>query len=142
MAEMNIDSKLVANSKNMTKGDELVELSNGCICCTLRAEVMEEIVKLASEKKFDYLVIESTGISEPMQVAELFTFPLKEMVPTASPDIPDLNSVSQLDTCVTVVDCSTFQTYFNCREIAAEYFQGEEEEDANDSRSVFHLLTE
>ena len=142
MAEMNIDSKLVANSKNMTKGDELVELSNGCICCTLRAEVMEEIVKLASEKKFDYLVIESTGISEPMQVAELFTFPLKEMVPTASPDIPDLNSVSQLDTCVTVVDCSTFQTYFNCREIAAEYFQGEGEEDANDSRSVFHLLTE
>ena len=113
MAEMNIDSKLVANSKNMTKGDELVELSNGCICCTLRAEVMEEIVKLASEKKFDYLVIESTGISEPMQVAELFTFPLKEMVPTASPDIPDLNSVSQLDTCVTVVDCSTFQTRSN-----------------------------
>ena len=66
MAEMNIDSKLVANKKNMTKDDELVELSNGCICCTLRAEVMEEIVKLASEKKFDYLVIESTGISKPM----------------------------------------------------------------------------
>ena len=141
MAAMNIDSKLVKNSGNISKDDTLVELQNGCICCSLREDIMGEIAKLAMEKKFDYLVIESTGISEPMQVAELFTFPLKEIDPTISDEIIDLNSVSQLDTCVTVVDCSTFENFFLSREIAAEAFKDEGGEEA-DSRSVFHLLAE
>tara|TARA_B110000305_G_C18911206_1_gene390815 strand:- start:216 stop:431 length:216 start_codon:yes stop_codon:yes gene_type:complete len=71
----------------------------------------------------------------------LFTFPLKEVDPTIPDSIVDLNSVSQLDTCVTVVDCSTFKGYFNSREIAAEAFKDEGGEEA-DSRSVFHLLSE
>lgn len=71
----------------------------------------------------------------------MFTFPLKQIDPQISDDIVDLNSVSQLDTCVTVVDCSTFQKYFNSRDIAAETFKEEGGEDA-DSRSVFQLLSE
>ena len=75
MSEVNIDEKLVANGSRLSRTDEkLVEMSNGCICCTLREDLMIEVEKLAKMNKFDYLLIESTGISEPIPVAQTFSF--------------------------------------------------------------------
>ena len=76
MSEVNIDANLVENGDgNLSKTEEkLIEMSNGCICCTLREDLLLEVNKLAKDNKFDYLVIESTGISEPLPVAETFTF--------------------------------------------------------------------
>ena len=76
MSEINIDSQLIQNGDaSLSRTEEkLVEMSNGCICCTLREDLLIEIQRLAEEDRFDYLVIESTGISEPLPVAETFTF--------------------------------------------------------------------
>ena len=95
---------------------------------------MQEVAKLAKEGKFDYLVIESTGISEPMQVAETFTFDLSELDPTATGGANLLKELSVLDTCVTVVDCSNFFKYFKSKDIASECF---EDVDEADDRSIF-----
>ena len=75
MSEINIDASLVNQQVSLNRAEEkLVEMSNGCICCTLREDLLEEVKRLAGEGRFDYLVIESTGISEPLPVAETFTF--------------------------------------------------------------------
>ena len=79
MSEVNIDASLVNREVQLDRVDEkLVEMSNGCICCTLREDLLIEINRLAKERRFDYLVIESTGISEPLPVAETFTFRTRE----------------------------------------------------------------
>jgi G3E family GTPase len=102
MSEVNIDAELVARSgADLSRTEEkLVELSNGCICCTLREDLLREVARLAHERRFDYLLIESTGISEPVPVAQTFTF---EDESGAS-----LSQVARLDTMVTVVDAATF----------------------------------
>ena len=101
MSEINIDASLVENEVSLNHSEEkLVEMSNGCICCTLREDLLIEINKLAEEKKFDYLVIESTGISEPLPVAETFTFEDENGV--------SLSDAANLDTMVTVVDAVNF----------------------------------
>lgn len=75
MSEINIDGAQVQRDVSLNRAEEkLVEMSNGCICCTLREDLLEEVSKLAKEGRFDYLLIESTGISEPLPVAETFTF--------------------------------------------------------------------
>lgn len=75
MSEINIDAKLVEKEYTLSRTDEkLVEMSNGCICCTLREDLMIEVEKLAKSNRFDYLLIESTGISEPVPVAQTFSF--------------------------------------------------------------------
>ena len=90
MSEINIDSAIVKNEVELNRSEEkLVEMSNGCICCTLREDLLEEVRQLAAEGRFDYLVIESTGISEPLPVAETFTFADKRGV--------SLSAIADLD---------------------------------------------
>jgi len=101
MSEVNIDGTTVAQGGNLSRTEEkLVEMSNGCICCTLREDLMLEVTRLAHEGRFDALVIESTGISEPMPVAATFDFRTEEGT--------SLNDIARLDTMVTVIDARTF----------------------------------
>ena len=102
MSEINIDSQLVAHSgANLSRTEEkLVEMTNGCICCTLRDDLLKEIARLAREQRFDYLLIESTGISEPLPVAATFTF--------IDESGKSLSEIAKLDTMVTVVDAAKF----------------------------------
>jgi len=102
MSEVNIDASLVSQGgANLSRTEEkLVEMSNGCICCTLREDLLVEVSRLAREGRFDYLLVESTGISEPMPVAETFTF--------SDEKGESLSDVAKLDTLVTVVDAGRF----------------------------------
>jgi G3E family GTPase len=132
MSEINIDSAIVKNEVSLNHSEErLVEMSNGCICCTLREDLLLEVEKLAKENRFDYLVIESTGISEPLPVAETFTF--------ADEDGVSLSDVSRLDTMVTVVDAVNFmKDYDEAKELKEK---GEHLGD-EDERSVADLLVD
>jgi G3E family GTPase len=103
MSEINIDlAKVNSSDTKLSRVDEkLVDFHNGCICCTLREDLLVEVTALAQERRFDYLIIESTGISEPMQVAETFTFPVEGTE-------WNLSDITTLDTMVTTVDCMRF----------------------------------
>lgn len=132
MSEINIDASLVQNEVSLSHQEEkLVEMSNGCICCTLREDLLLEVNKLAKDGRFDYLVIESTGISEPLPVAETFTF--------ADEDGVSLSDVARLDTMVTVVDAVNFlRDYDEAKDLQdAGESLGEEDE-----RSVADLLVD
>lgn len=101
MSEVNIDAATVKNQVELSRGQEkLVEMSNGCICCTLREDLLTEVGNLAREGRFDYLVIESTGIAEPLPIAETFTF--------RDENGQSLSDIARLDTLVTVVDAVNF----------------------------------
>ncbi|MBO5393044.1 MAG: GTP-binding protein, partial [Pseudomonas sp.] len=101
MSEINIDGGEVQRDVTLNRAEEkLVEMSNGCICCTLREDLLEEVSALAREGRFDYLLIESTGISEPLPVAETFTF--------RDESGQSLADIARLDTMVTVVDGLNF----------------------------------
>ncbi|AUI83040.1 zinc metallochaperone GTPase ZigA [Alteromonas macleodii] len=132
MSEINIDAATVKNEISFNRADEkLVEMSNGCICCTLREDLLEEIERLAHEGKYDYLVIESTGISEPLPVAETFTF--------ADEDGKSLSEISRLDSMVTVVDALNFLKDYDEAKFLNEVGESLGEED---ERSVADLLVE
>ncbi|BFM17733.1 zinc metallochaperone GTPase ZigA [Maricurvus nonylphenolicus] len=132
MSEINIDAAQVQNEVSLSHQEEkLVEMSNGCICCTLREDLLLEINKLAQEGRFDYLVIESTGISEPLPVAETFTF--------ADENGESLSDVATLDTMVTVVDAVNFLKDYD----EAKYLQDTGESlGEEDERSVADLLVD
>ena len=132
MSEINIDESLIKNDVALNhKEEKLVEMSNGCICCTLREDLLIEVTRLAKEKKFDYLLIESTGISEPLPVAETFTFEDEDGV--------SLSDVSKLDTMVTVVDAVNFtKDYYEAKDLQ-EVGESLGEED---QRSVADLLVD
>lgn len=132
MSEINIDSAVVQNEVSLNRSEEkLVEMSNGCICCTLREDLLEEVNNLAKAGRFDYLVIESTGISEPLPVAETFTF--------ADEDGVSLSDVADLDTMVTVVDAVNFLKDYE----EAKYLQDTQESLGDeDERSVADLLVD
>ncbi|HEX7825780.1 MAG TPA: GTP-binding protein, partial [Mycobacterium sp.] len=101
MSEVNIDAALVAGTGYLDRTEEkLVELTNGCICCTLREDLVEAVAQIARQDRFDYLVIESTGISEPMPVAATFSWEFESGF--------SLGQLARLDTMVTVVDAVTF----------------------------------
>jgi len=131
MAELNIDAELVKNTGMVQVKEELVQFENGCICCTLREDLLKEIAKLSEQGKFDYLVIESTGISEPSQVAETFTFTLDEK----SDEI--LSKIAKLDTCVTVIDASNFFSFFNTPESVTDKYK---DADEKDQRTITELM--
>ena len=133
MSEVNIDAALVRDgTAQLSRTDEkLVEMSNGCICCTLREDLLEEVSRLAAEGRFDQLVIESTGISEPLPVAETFTFEAE--------DGKSLNEVAQLDTMVTVVDGFNFLRDYSSQDSVQERGESLGEED---ERNVVDLLIE
>ncbi|MEC8966417.1 MAG: zinc metallochaperone GTPase ZigA [Pseudomonadota bacterium] len=132
MSEINIDAATVKNEVSFNRAEEkLVEMSNGCICCTLREDLLEEIERLAHEGRYDYLVIESTGISEPLPVAETFTF--------ADEDGKSLSEISRLDSMVTVVDALNFLKDYDEAKFLNEVGESLGEED---ERSVADLLVE
>lgn len=132
MSEINIDAATVQNEVSLNRSEEkLVEMSNGCICCTLREDLLEEVNRLAKENKYDYLVIESTGISEPLPVAETFTF--------ADEDGISLSDIAKLDTMVTVVDALNFLKDYDQAKSLQEVGESLGEED---ERSVADLLVE
>ncbi|HHP7242828.1 MAG TPA: GTP-binding protein [Cyclobacteriaceae bacterium] len=133
MSEVNIDEKLVANGAKLSRTDEkLVEMSNGCICCTLREDLMIEVEKLVKMNKFDYLLIESTGISEPVPVAQTFSF-------ATGDELYDLTQISELDTMVTVVDALNFFKDFGSADTILDRAMTDDEED---DRSIVNLLTD
>lgn len=133
MSEVNIDEKLIANGAKLSRTDEkLVEMSNGCICCTLREDLMIEVEKLAKMNKFDYLLIESTGISEPIPVAQTFSF-------ATGDELYDLTQISQLDTMVTVVDAYNFFKDFGTADTIVDRGMTDDQED---DRSIVNLLTD
>ena len=133
MSEVNIDAALVRDGKaNLSRTEEqLVEMSNGCICCTLREDLLIEVKRLAKENRFDYLLIESTGISEPMPVAETFTFEDEEG--------ESLSSVAELDTMVTVVDAANFLKDFGSWDDLRDRKMALSEED---ERNIVDLLVD
>ncbi len=133
MSEVNIDADLVRQGgAELSRTDEkLVEMSNGCICCTLREDLLLEVQRLAADGKFDQLVIESTGISEPLPVAETFTF--------TGEDGKSLSDIARLDTMVTVVDAFNFLKDYSSRDSLQSRGESLGEED---QRTVVDLLVE
>ena len=133
MSEVNVDGQLVQTEIKLSRTDEkLVEMSNGCICCTLREDLMIEVERLAKMKKFDYLLIESTGISEPIPVAQAFSF-------ATGDELFDLTLFSRLDTMVTVVDAFNFFRDFGSADTILDRHMTD---DAQDQRTIVNLLTD
>ncbi|WP_194527257.1 GTP-binding protein [Zobellia roscoffensis] len=133
MSEVNIDAQFIENENTLSRTEEkLVEMSNGCICCTLREDLMVEVEKLAAQNKFDYLLIESTGISEPIPVAQTFTFESED-------GTIDLSRFSYVDTMVTVVDGFNFLKDFS----SPDYLTTRSLTDIEgDHRTIVNLLTD
>ena len=167
MAEVNIDANLVRDTKLLQKEAKMVELHNGCICCTLREDLIKELAGLASEGKYDAIVVESTGVSDPQEVAETFAVDVMAGMPhpdhaAAGPEKgvepmapqqwemqsiikalggrSSLNNVARLDTCVTMVDCANFKANMATSEDLSEKFGEEGGAEEGDQRNVAPLL--
>lgn len=133
VSEINIDARTVEQQHMLSRTEEkLVEMSNGCICCTLREDLIAEVEKLALENRFDYLIIESSGISEPIPVAQTFSY-VDEQAGI------DLSRFSRLDTMVTVVDCFNFKADFGTAEMLQDRLWVD---DVADRRTIVNLLTD
>lgn len=133
MSEVNVDARLVQQENTLSRTEEkLVEMSNGCICCTLREDLLKEVERLANERRFDYLLIESTGISEPLPVAQTFTY-------QDTNNNIDLSSISKLDTLVTVVDCFNFIKDYSSIDTLKDRSMTDM---ADDYRTIVNLLTD
>ncbi|GGE29822.1 hypothetical protein GCM10011571_34990 [Marinithermofilum abyssi] len=126
MSEINIDADLVRDGGGLSRTEEkLVEMSNGCICCTLREDLLVEVERLAKEGRFDYILIESTGISEPVPVAQTFSYVDEE-------NGIDLSSICRIDCMVTVVDAYRFWHDFSSGESLLDRKQAVGDEDTRD----------
>lgn len=132
MSEVNIDADLISEGADLSRTDEkLVEMTNGCICCTLRDDLLKEVRRLAEEDRFDYLLIESTGISEPLPVATTFEF--------VDEDGDSLSDVARLDTLVTVVDTRALLNDYSSHDFLRDRGESLGEED---DRSIVDLLVD
>jgi G3E family GTPase len=132
MSEVNIDADLIREGTDLSRSEEkLVEMTNGCICCTLRDDLLVEVRRLAAEGRFDYLLIESTGIAEPLPVAAAFDF--------RDEDGNSLSDVARLDTMVTVVDAANLLRDFSSHDFLADRGESLGE---GDTRTLVNLLTE
>jgi G3E family GTPase len=132
MSEVNIDADLIREGAALSRSEEkLVEMTNGCICCTLRDDLLQEVRRLSAEGRFDYLLIESTGIAEPLPVAATFDF--------RDENGDSLSDVARLDTMVTVVDAINLLRDFASHDFLAD--RGESLGD-DDTRTLVNLLTE
>lgn len=133
MAEVNIDAAIIKNGEaNLSRTEEkLVEMSNGCICCTLRDDLLIEVERLASSGKYDYLLIESTGISEPLPIAATFAF--------VDENGKSLSDIAQLDTMVTVVNAETLLKDYSSDAFLKDIGESLGEDD---ERSLVNLLVE
>ncbi|KAE8234373.1 hypothetical protein CF326_g589 [Tilletia indica] len=162
IGEFNVDGALLQHHASKTT-ERLVQLQNGCICCSLRGDLLEEVATLASKNAFDYLVIESSGISEPQQVAETFAEEFSDMMLQAAEDLKEdiktmdaetaksnakvaqilaaggLPAICQLDCCVTVIDAAGVLDNFNTHEFLIDRFNREDvpEEDDRDISNLF-----
>ncbi|MFI2857284.1 GTP-binding protein [Paenibacillus sp. JSM ZJ436] len=126
LSEVNIDAELIKGSGGLLRTEEkLVEMSNGCICCTLREDLLKEVAQLAKENRFDYILIESTGIGEPLPVAQTFTYVDDE-------NGIDLTQLCRLDCMVTVVDAYRFWHDFSSGESLLDRQQATGEDDLRD----------
>jgi len=126
LSEVNIDAELIKEGGGLSRIDEqLVEMSNGCICCTLREDLLHEVKRLASEGRFDYILIESTGVGEPVPVAQTFTYIDEELG-------IDLSAVCRLDCMVTVVDANRFWHDYASGESLLDRSQSVGEDDTRD----------
>ena len=125
MSEVNMDAAMVKGGYTLPYRRKLVEMSNGCICCTLRDDLMQEIKKLVNEGKYDYILIESTGISEPVPVARTFTYADEETG-------IDLTRLAKLDCLVTVVDANRFWHDYASGQSLLDRNQATGEEDTRD----------
>ena len=131
MSEVNIDAALVEKGELFLTEEKLVEMSNGCICCTLREDLLKQVHEIANENKFDYLLIESTGISEPLPVATTFDFRDEQG--------KSLSDVSQLDTMVTVVDVANLIKNYS----STDFLRDQDENlGKDDERTLVDLLVE
>jgi G3E family GTPase len=131
MSEVNIDSQLVEQGSTLSRTEEkLVQMSNGCICCTLRDDLVKEVTRLAENRQFDYLLIEGTGIAEPLPIAQTFSYAFDDLG-------MDLTRITRLDTMVTVVDALNFEKDFMSLDSIADRDMGE-----GDVRNIVDLLTD
>lgn len=132
MSEVNIDAQLVEKGSALSRTEEkLVQLSNGCICCTLRDDLVKEVTRLVENGKFDYLLIEGTGIAEPMPIAQSFSYAFEDLG-------VDLTKISRLDTMVTVVDGFNFYNDFG----SSETLTNRDPDNTISERSIVDLLVE
>lgn len=154
ISSLNIDAELITGHKVVTTKEKVIQFQNGCICCTLRGDLLEELINIAKNEEFDYIIIESTGIGEPMQVAETFTQEFSElMAETAETDddikllkevvkLGGLNKLARLDTCVTVVDAVNFSDDIETTDYLADRWGSKNNSMNEEERTVTDLLVD
>ncbi|SNX81827.1 related to Cobalamin synthesis protein [Melanopsichium pennsylvanicum] len=165
MGALNIDASLINNHCVTQAEEKVVQMQNGCICCTLRGDLLEEVAALAENREIDYLLIESTGISEPMQVAETFSEEFADMYGQMAEELEDeiredtakkqehekiakilkqggLPALSRLDTCVTVVDAINIFSNYDTTDFLADRYKDDHDVPEEDDRNISDLQTD
>ncbi|TKY90728.1 hypothetical protein EX895_000726 [Sporisorium graminicola] len=165
MGALNIDASLLSNHRVTQAEEKVVQMQNGCICCTLRGDLLEEVAALAENREIDYLLIESTGISEPMQVAETFSEEFADMYTQMAEELEDeiradpqkkeehekvarilkqggLPAVARLDTCVTVVDAVNLFNDYNTTDFLVDRHKDDHDVPEEDDRNISDLQTD